>query len=1002
MNNLRIDINNGERLFSMNTDLLIAKRSENDKELQILAASFYETKSELNKMIKKNSSISATLTGHPAYENVKFTLKKFSNFEKKETSGKYHTRVTLVRKKDAVIDQTQQRYPIVMLPKTEAVNLQTIIFEYVRDNIVSPLFPDVRIPQVLAGELFIPIEKASEVLNNVKAGILHTSDDKIASEMLDKYYEWANYTVRELAKRNRLQNLEVIACPRDVIAYELIIDEEEIREIISNGLKSGWLQISKNRKLENHYDKFDTYMPDYSSTFKQRIESISKTEHKYGEIRVETKKFLSRLGRSPISVQEDVIEAGLKSLRKQKRVNIVGDPGVGKTFMMSSIAFLDSLYSNQTLKALVLSPDHLIESAWQNEVETTLTETTYHHITSVIDLIHFERAGYFKDAKHRVFILPQGVAKSGYSYMPMVRWETRLMPLEDRKNRYYDEKVFVCPHCGDILKKRIKNPDDTPTAPKYIEVPVGFDHFATERYNNRKCGSCQTVLWGTTNKKAVSYKEFVSGQFNPSTFLYTKAGFLPNDPKTLRKLIEETRRKYDEKPTKIRKAQLAELRAAELQMDGTREIKAQISPYKVPVADYIFKKLKNVFTHLIIDEVHEIQNGSSVRTQAAGKLISSVPKIITGTGTMMNGYAKSLFYSFFMLYPEKMKKAGFEITDSEKFQVAFGVTEKRFRLMEDNRRKALAPKSKPGISPVIFAMFLQDTSIFISIDDLSNALPSIKTDVVEVEVSKELLKGKEELELAVLKATGGDVQLFKTLMPTLYSYLDMPTVEKEIKDEDGNVIYRTKVISNLEDHKIEKLKSIVRKEVVYNHNRVIVYTYYTSDGINDYIKTKLEEEGYKVTVLNKNTEKSIGCDGTLKKVQKKEREAYIKNEVSKGTEVLICNPELVKTGTNLIAFAPIVRYQMDYQVYTERQARGRTRRIGQTKDCTIYYLYYKNSFQEDITKLMATKIVASEAIEGKMDARGLDAITNSRTPEEELAKKFFEHMGQKKEIKKTE
>ena len=90
---------------------------------------------------------------------------------------------------------------------------------------------------------------------------------------------------------------------------------------------------------------------------------------------------------------------------------------------------------------------------------------------------------------------------------------------------------------------------------------------------------------------------------------------------------------------------------------------------------------------------------------------------------------------------------------------------------------------------------------------------------------------------------------------------------------------------------------------------------------------------------------------------------------------------------------------MTYKVYTIRQASGRIRRIGQTKDCKIYFLYYAESFQEDIASLMATKIVASEAIEGNMDSSGLEAITNERTPEEELANKFYQHMGLDKKDK---
>ncbi|NGY88057.1 hypothetical protein F6Y05_34075 [Bacillus megaterium] len=158
-----------------------------------------------------------------------------------------------------------------------------------------------------------------------------------------------------------------------------------------------------------------------------------------------------------------------------------------------------------------------------------------------------------------------------------------------------------------------------------------------------------------------------------------------------------------------------------------------------------------------------------------------------------------------------MKKAGFEIGDVEKFQVAFGVTEKRYRITSDKKRTTIAPKSKPGISPIIFPMFLQSTSVFITLDDLETALPAIETEVVEVEPSQELLKGKQELELAVARATKGDVKLFKALMPLLYSYLDMPTIQREIKDEDGNLVHLTKVIANEDDRKINALKSIVKK-----------------------------------------------------------------------------------------------------------------------------------------------------------------------------------------------
>ncbi|MED2737303.1 DEAD/DEAH box helicase family protein [Bacillus toyonensis] len=992
MNNLRLNIDNGEENFSLNSDLLIVKETNKNNQYEVIAVSLYGTKTDFNKLLKKNTGLIAELSGLKNNDRTKVIIKNLSYYEKSEASGTYHQRITLVKKTDDIIDQTDEKYPIVIIPKKNISNFNTIVFEHVRENVVSPLFPNVYIPQILAGELYVSIHQAENILRNVESGNVTSDNEIAATEMILMYDDWVKYLVKELESLNRIKQLEIIKCTSEVIAVEIHIIESEIKEIISKGLQTGAITLSKSKLVNNNYSDFDEYMPMYSDSFKHRIESISEPIHRKGVYKILNTDSLSRLGRKPIPEQLEIIEAGLKSLKLQKRMVIVGEPGVGKTFMMSTIAYLDSLSAKRAMKLLVLSPDHLVESAWQNEAEITLIESEYHHINSVSDLQAFEKSGYFNDSTPRVFILSQTAAKNGYSKRPTAIWKTRLIKSEDEENKYIDSKVFCCPKCGEIIKKKKKNTVQNDNEPKYIEVPVEFDHFSSEKNTNYKCSDCHTVLWAANNKNASSLNKNLNSQIKKDSIVYTSVGFIPNDLNTLKREIEYCEKKVVEKPSKMLKTRLTALRDAEKQLMGEQKAKISISPYKVSIAEYILKKMNKVFTHLIIDELHEFQNEESSRGKAFGKLVSACPKIIAGTGTMMNGYAKSLFYMFYILFPQKMKRAGFDINDNQKFQNSFGVTEKRIRVTPDNKRVPLPTKSKPGISPIIFPLFLQDTTAFIALKDLDDHLPKIFTKPVEVELPKELIEGKEQLENAVANLTKGDVKLFKSTMPILYSYLDMPTVPKEIKDENGNVVYKTKPLSEFEDIKLEAVKEIVKDEVQNQNNRVIIYTYYTSDGINNYIKGKLEAEGYSVTVLNKNTEYSISCTGDLIKVPKKKREKFIKDEVKKGAEVLICNPELVKTGTNLIDFAPIIRYQMDYQVYTERQGRGRTRRIGQTKNCTIYYVFYKDSFQEDVTSLMATKIVASEAIEGKMDAQGLDAISNDRTPEEELAKKFFKKM----------
>lgn len=346
------------------------------------------------------------------------------------------------------------------------------------------------------------------------------------------------------------------------------------------------------------------------------------------------------------------------------------------------------------------------------------------------------------------------------------------------------------------------------------------------------------------------------------------------------------------------------------------------------------------------------------------------------------------------MQPEKMKKAGYGINDADKYQIDYGVIQKKYRLVETNgkvKKEHLAPAKKPGISPVIFPLFMQDTTIFINMEDLKDDMPELEHVQIPVTMDSELKIAQKQLVRDIRNATRHDKKLFKSTFQLSYSYLDAPQEEKELKDVDtGEVLVRTPVISGYSDNKLQELIKVAHNEIVRQDNRMIIYTHFSGDNINDYLAKHLMLEGFKVTILSPVNQKSISCDGSKIKVNKDEREIFIREEVEKGTEILLVNPELVKTGCNLIQFPTIIYYQMGYQVYTNRQADRRAWRLGQTKACKVIYLYYKDTIQEQTASLMATKIIASRSIEGKMDADGLEALCSDRTAEEELAAKFYE------------
>jgi len=83
--------------------------------------------------------------------------------------------------------------------------------------------------------------------------------------------------------------------------------------------------------------------------------------------------------------------------------------------------------------------------------------------------------------------------------------------------------------------------------------------------------------------------------------------------------------------------------------------------------------------------------------------------------------------------------------------------------------------------------------------------------------------------------------------------------------------------------------------------------------------------------------------------------------VDRGVDVLITNPELVKTGLDLYDFPTIAYLQSGYNVYTLQQAARRSWRIGQKQDVDVRFLGYANSAQMACLKLMAKKIAVSQS-----------------------------------------
>lgn len=127
------------------------------------------------------------------------------------------------------------------------------------------------------------------------------------------------------------------------------------------------------------------------------------------------------------------------------------------------------------------------------------------------------------------------------------------------------------------------------------------------------------------------------------------------------------------------------------------------------------------------------------------------------------------------------------------------------------------------------------------------------------------------------------------------------------------------------------------------------------------LKMLLEQEGFKVEVLRANVDAS-------------RREDWIAEQLDRGIDVLITNPELVKTGLDLLEFPTIVFMQSGYNVYTLQQASRRSWRIGQKQPVKVIYLGYAATSQMTCLALMAKKILVSQSTSGGVPESGLEVL----------------------------
>ena len=636
--------------------------------------------------------------------------------------------------------------------------------------------------------------------------------------------------------------------------------------------------------------------------------------------------------------QREKVAGALAGLKAKGRVWLISECGTGKTAM--SLAAAWSLLLRRPFRLLVMCPGHIVRK-WKRECDWMIPGVSCRVIRNFADLLKFEELSKTTVAP-MVAVIGKDTAKLGFDVdrpcaaKRKMKLRVRLDSPADRlpgdmdlrevpsdKGTVYEVSRVVdaacCPRCGRGLQQSEESPE-----------PVTYDEYVA-RNEPATCAGCGDRL--LTNAR----------------------GFRKN----------------------------------------------------AHLDKYIQRRMRGVFDLLIADEVHELAAAESIQGNCFGTLAAACRYTMALTGTLIGGQALDLHAPLWRMSASLLNQRGFSLRNlggarisaiarsQRGFVSRYGVLEHqvvrscrgdaddfsgRVQRGACGRRKSYksTERARPGISPNLFNHFLLDRGVFMGLDELGPALPTLERVLVSCSMSHELAdaykKLDDELRDAIKNRVNGKSPpgLAATRVQALDAFLDKPwgwsPITAPAYDENGQrcgtetVAWPADLGEDHTDSKDEKLLEVIEGELKEGR-RCAVYPQFT--GVRD-VRPKL---------LKLMTDAGVRALVMPDTVKPEAREDWIEKHMD-GMDVLICHPKRVMTGLDLIAFPSLIWYQLGYSTHVLRQASARARRPTQTQACKVFFLYYAGTIQETALALMGEKEAASQALEGVFDTNALRAMMN--------------------------
>lgn len=846
--------------------------------------------------------------------------------------------------------------------------------------------------------------------------------------------EWIPYLLT--AGKEQIKEVETVVYGRmqewmrEMVVYEVSLTEAILQELVANGLRNHEIFIARKPQKPLQFDNMDDYFMKYGSSL---IANLEKKLNPLVELK-DTVDEIAFLDKRLYPQQAAIVNGLMECMRHSTYAFLNEDMGCGKTLqglgvlegffnkmMMEKSGksikeiYLDS--SSVKYRNIIMCPPHLVKK-WAEEIRKEIPYAKVIIVRDLKELCRLRKRGKKRTCKE-FYILSKETGKLSYTYVPLPSQIKRRnaaaivckacnqarpvsMPKQcpcgskewKVEEYHFKQEGMVCPECGLLLY--------TADAENYIpsddKSPLMPADFATQTRANRICRHCGTPLWQPACEPVNKTFSFKPVRIRKKQWV--KMTHWANMAKKNKKSVwvhEKWKQEY------IRENGLSEDEITYPKVTGIR---------KYALSRYIKKYLKGYFDFAIFDEAHEYKGGGSAQGMAMHDLVKASDRQLALTGTIAGGYASHFFYLLYRLDPARMKAMGFSYgpEGERKFVERYGTVATEYEIEQDDKgnynamsrgRQLGTPKCRPGISLRIFTDFLLDKAVFLNLSDMSSYLPPLVETVEYVPLEDVVYESynsvRERLKKAMREQELGKSILGSFLQFSL-SFTDKPYGRADILSPvDGSIVVPVPDLSGFMSdnnllNKEKRLCELISQEISEERN-VFVYCEYTGSGeanithrLLDIIRKNCGLKHNEVEILESSFPSA------------EEREEWMHEHASKGVRVFITNPKCVKTGLDFLFyhkdvmynFPTIIFYQYSYDLFTMWQASRRHYRLNQVLECRTFYLLSERTVQIDALEMVASKQVATSAIQGHFSSEGLCAMAQGVDPRIKLAQAVSE------------